>query len=372
MTQTMTPTGVWTLPDRDYWPTDDWRMATPESQGLNLEVLDGIIPFARDTTPPTSGVVVIRHGYLVYEKYFNGYHKDSVHALASVSKSVTSAFTGIALKKGLLSLDQKVMEFFPELKHLDVDPRVHTMTLKHLLSMMQGWDKKTELTSMNLFKFVANPGFVEACLTRPMIHDPGTFFAYDSQGMNLLSTIVGRVSGMPAGHFAYEHMFKPMGIWTKPEERFQWRTREASPHAWHNRGALFDEEYGYPWTVDADGNPCAWGGLHLTLRDLAKFGYLYLNGGMWDGMEILPAGFVKESATPQSGGGSGPEPTVTPYGYLWWIPKSDTGMFHGWGAGRQFVYVIPSLDMVAAVTSRALPNDPGRVIDRFVLPAVTA
>ncbi len=374
MTNTIGATSVLERPPaRDYWPTVDWKTSSPEAQGLSTAVLDGIITgFAADTLPALSGVVVVRHGYLVYEQYFNGFHKKSLHSLYSVSKSFMSALVGVALKQGLLSsVDQRLMDFFPELDGLDVDPRVRTITLHHLLSMTSGWDKKTELPIEIRCKVQSEPGFVEASLLRPMVNEPGAVFAYDSQAMHLLSTVIGKVAGMKSSAFAAESLMKPLGIWQEPSPKFQWRTNEQGPHHWFYQ-PLFDEESGRPWMVDANGDALGWTGLHLTLRDMAKFGYLYLNGGMWNGTELIPADYVSASATPHSTGGPGPEPTVTPYGYLWWVPKSDTGMFHGWGAGRQFIYVIPGLDMVVAVTARHVRNDSGRVIDRFILPAVNS
>lgn len=203
-----------------------------------------------------------------------------------------------------------------------------------------------------------------------MAHDPGTTFQYDSLGSHLLSVILERVTSMSTTLFAHEVLFKPLGIWTDEMPRFLWRTGHGGPHNFQPRG-VWDEETGLPWWVDGEGHTTGWGGLHLTVRELAKFGYLYLNGGAWDGAQVVPYDYVGESVRPQNDGGPGPEPEATPYGYLWWMPRGAPGMYYGWGSGRQYVYVVPELDVVVAITAHLGRNDPARIVKRFIIPSVT-
>jgi CubicO group peptidase (beta-lactamase class C family) len=350
---------------RDYWPTDGWRTADPESVGLDGAALRQVLDFAEDCAPLLTGLVVVRSALIVFEHYFRGFHEGSYHHVASITKSVVSALVGIALERGLIAgLDQPIIEFFPEFDTPDADPRTRRITIKHLLTMTGGWSEMGESSAERAFL----PSIVQTAFRRPMAHEPGTVFHYDSLGCHLLSVILGRVTSMGTAEFAREALFRPLGIWRDDTGTFLWRTGLGGPHNLQPRGN-WDEKTGLSWWVDGYGNTTGWGGLHLTVRDLAKFGYLYLNEGAWDGSQIVPPGYLKESVTAQNAGGPGPEREPTPYGYLWWVPGRPHGLYYGWGAGRQHVYVLPELDMVVAMTAHQGRNDPGRILERFIVPS---
>lgn len=357
---------------RDYWPSQGWRTADPEQLGMRSALLAAIGSFALDSDPPMSGIVVIRGGYLVFEHYFRGFHERSYHAIASITKSVLSALVGIALSRSYLAgLDQPVAEFFLELDRLEVDPRVRGITVRHLLSMTAGWTPR----DLEMTEFANNAGLVATALQRPMSHDPGTSFWYDNLGAHLLSVLLSRATSMSTAEFGRQALLGPLGIWTDETPRFLWKTEAGGPHTFH-RFALWDEATGLPWKVDPSGYTTGYAGLHLTVRDMATFGYLFLNGGWWDGAQLVPHDYVQESARPQSTGGP---PGKAAYGYLWWTPIQDPhGMYFGLGFGGQYLYVVPDLDLVVAIASAGggasepqSGNRPSRVLDRFVRPAAS-
>ena len=124
---------------REYWPTQGWRAAAPVAHGLDPDLPARLRAFGEAPDSKLNGFAVVRHGYLVCEEYFGGFHAESYHTVASVTKSVVSLLTGIALGRHLLSLDQPLTDWFPEIENLDVDPGIRTIRLRHLLSMTGGW-----------------------------------------------------------------------------------------------------------------------------------------------------------------------------------------------------------------------------------------
>ncbi len=291
----------------------------------------------------SGSLLIVRHGELVYEKYFRSYLKpeDAVQ-VRSVTKSLFSALVGIAMDQGLLdSLDHKVSEYFPEFFYPDTDPRMKQVTLRHLLTMSSGflW---TELGPRQ-DRWMNSSNWVEAAINLSFNEDPGTLFNYCTANTQILSGILTKLTGKRLRNYAQENLFTPLGI---PENRWSWGMDEA----------------GY-----------AFGGfgMNLRLRDMARFGYLYLNEGYWDGKQLISAQWVQESTRAQINTGYGPA-----YGYLWWIhPGSDFPSYEAQGSGGQSIYIIPGLDMVVVVTGNAsgagAPEDPGPLIYEYFMKAVT-
>lgn len=288
--------------------------------------------------PHVRSVLVVRHGQLVFEKYYQETDRNSYHEVASVTKSFTSALVGVALKLGYIkSLDQKMMDFFPEYVRPDSDPKTKEITLKHLLTMTTGrtWserDLERWTTSGDWFKYAVDLPMSEAL--------PGTKFNYETPASHQLLRIVAKTSGMSASKFAETHLFKPLGISTP-----QWR----ADYQGHNTGGF---------------------GISMKARDLAKFGYLYLHQGEWDGKQIIPADYVKESTRKQNEGGF---PENEGYGYQWWVTtvKGHEAYFAG-GFGGQFIYVVPDLDIVVIIASNLdRPHIENRnIVGEFIIPAV--
>lgn len=234
---------------RDYWPTQDWRSSAPEDQGLDAQTLVSMDRYIQTQVPHIYSTLVVRHGYIVFEKYYRG-DADLHYEVASVTKSFTSALIGIALDKGVLrSLDQKVLDFFPEIPVAELSPHVADLTLRHILTMTAGFNW-TEETPWSWPQSEDWPSYI---LHIPMASDPGQAFTYNTPSIHLLSVILSKASGLSTLDFANQYLFKPMGI--EPSQ----------------------------WTTDPQGRNNGGRGLYLRARDMAKFGYLYLNNGQWDG-----------------------------------------------------------------------------------------
>jgi len=314
---------------REYWPTEGWRTSTPESQGMDsakLLIADG---FIRDRLPDAFSLLVVKNGYLVFEKYYAWGSPEKYAVVHSVTKSVISALIGIALDKGYLhSVDQKMIEFFPEYDTDELDPRIKEITLKHILTMSAGFMWNDRGPSMR--EWYTSPNWAKFSLQLPLQNNPGTVFNYNSSISHLLSIILSKSTKTSTLDFARQNLFEPLGI----QSAF-WHQ---GPQGYHIGGF----------------------GLALSARDLAKFGFLYLNNGYWNGQSIVPERWVAESTAPQIQAVGHPLYGRFGYGYQWWVKEVDgCSSFRAWGRRGQFAAVIPQLDLVIAVTSEtAQPHPP--------------
>jgi hypothetical protein len=167
--------------------------------------------------PGLHSLLIVRYGYLAFEAYYQGFHQNSYNDVASVTKSLVSLLIGIALgEKKLTSVDQPMLEFFPEWADQEGDPRKQAVALRHLLSLTGGFSPEF------LHKYWLNP--VQLAVARPMVHQPGEMFFYDSQGVDILSGILTRVTGMSAAAYADATLFAELGIWRQANSRFTWKT----------------------------------------------------------------------------------------------------------------------------------------------------
>jgi CubicO group peptidase (beta-lactamase class C family) len=356
---------------RDYWPTSGWRTAPPEAEGMDPAVLAAIPGDVSSVYPEVRSVLVVRHGYLVYERYWHGMTAGDGEDLYSVTKSVVSALVGIALGEGKLKgLDQTVGELLARHLPRGADPRLARVTLEQLLTMTSGLagdDPSLGGDPRISQRQGASRDWVRHVLGRRLATDPGGAFAYSSATSHLLSAVVADATGMSTLAFARARLFGPLGIATAraPEPVFVAHPSRAALAAYRRAPVA--------WPTDPQGYHLGFSGLRLPSRDLAKFGYLYLNGGRWDATQVVPAGYVAAStrphATPPPDGIGGAS-----YGYQWWV-TSQAGhpSFLALGKGGQLVQVVPDLDLVAVVTSDATQdrNDAGDLVGRAIIPAVT-
>ena len=311
-------------------PNDGWPRAAPAGQGLDPQRLTELVRLieAGARFPNLHSLLIVKHGHLVLEEYFDGWRADRLHTLQSVTKSFTSALVGIALERGEIgSIEDTVLSFFPDLRNLEnVDDRKRAMTLEDLLTMRGGTDyhergANSPHSTLNSMAHAWDRFYLE----RPMARRPGTTFQYDSGGVILMSAILKRRAGMHADAYAEHHLFEPLGI-----ERATW---------FRNR----------------DGHPHTGGGLDLLPRDMAKFGLLYLRGGRWGDRQVVPAEWVERSTWRhvRRGGSAG---HGVGYGYLWWILEPDPAgagqqdIYAAMGFRAQYIFVVPEHDMVVVVT----------------------
>jgi CubicO group peptidase (beta-lactamase class C family) len=320
--------------------------------------------------PQVRSVLVVRHGYLVYERYWQGVTAADGDDVYSVTKSVVSALVGIALGEGKLKgLDQTVGELLARHLPTDADSRLARVTLQQLLTMTSGLagdDPSLGGDPRVSARQGASRDWVRHILGRRLATTPGTSFAYSSATSQLLSAIVADATGQGTLAFARARLFGPLGIASAraPEPVFVAHPSQAALKAY--------ERAPVAWPTDPQGYHLGFGGLKLPSRDLAKFGYLYLNGGRWDTTQVVPADYVAASTRPHST--PPPDFPAESYGYQWWV-TSQAGhpSFLAVGNGGQLIQVIPDLDLVVVITSDATQNrnDAGALVGQAIIPAVT-
>ena len=310
----------------DYTPLirDDWPVSTPEEQGLDSDsVAEMYLDAAEQET--LYSLLVIKNGYLVAEDYFNEGSVEQKDRLQSVTKSFTSALVGIALDQGCISsVDDKMLDFFPDVADDVTDPRKKQITVRNLLEMRGGYPNEEDAQALwDGLLSGYYPPLIEAF---PLVSDPGTRFHYSNLSSNWLGIIVDRSCGKKLKAFAEENLFSPLNI--TPGE----------------------------WGQDAEGHNNGCGDLHLTARDAAKFGLLYLNDGAFNGKQIIPSDWVQDSLQTYSVNEAFTKRIGDfrdlGYGYQWWSANSsDHHVNFAWGHGGQLVVLVKDLDMVVVTTS---------------------
>jgi len=310
-------------------PGDDWKVSTPAEQGLDPMLVAELYYNAAESETIYS-LLVIKNGYLIAEGYFNEGSVDQKDRLQSVTKSYTSALVGIALEQGYLSsVDQKMLDFFPEVAGQITDPRKEQITIRDLLQMRAGYP--WEETDPALWDGLLSGYYVPLIEGFPLTADPGTEFQYSNLTSNWLGIIVDRATGTNLKAYAEENLFLPIGV-----------------------------EVG-DWGTDADGHNNGCGDLHFTARDAAKFGLLYLNDGEYEGNQVISASWVRESlqgyseninATGGFPANWGLSLKNIGYGYQWWSARVGEHHFDfAWGHGGQLIVLLDELDMVIVLTS---------------------
>jgi len=300
-------------------PNDDWMVSTPAEQGLD-PMLVAELYYNASKLETSYSLLVFKNGYLIAEDYFHtGFPEQQVN-IHSVTKSINSALVGIALEQGcLVSLDQKMMDFFPELANRATDPRKKQITLRQMLQMRAGfpWEESTAELLDLLFSGFRPSNLVDV----PLVRAPGLDFEYSNLTSHLLGVIVARACETDLKSFAQEYLFTPLGI-----------------------------EPGF-WQTDWEGNYLGFSDIHLSAYDLAKFGLMYLNDGEYNGDQIVPAEWVHDSLQVYSEdawkyrvgrnwGNNG-------YGYQWWSVQSGHYRYNlAWGHGGQQIVLIDELDMM--------------------------
>ena len=330
-TPTPTPTPTLTpIPTPTPIPFWDLRLSTPEEQGIDSAVLVSMFDYVEQQNADVHSILIVRNGHMVMEAYFHPYHQNRRHDVYSCAKSFTSALIGIAIDKGYLDLDNTVLNFFPDRVIANDDPRKQAMTVEHLLTMRSGLDWPESSLSYNsssniLRQMFRSRDYVQFVLDRPMVAAPGAIFNYNTGASHLLAVILEEATGMSALAFARTHLFEPLGI----------------------SSVL--------WIISPEGTTFGGGGLFLRPRDMAKFGYLYLEGGVWNGQQVVPAEWVEASVS------------IPHYGYQWWMLSH--GGYAALGYLGQRIVVLPDLEMVVVITGEFPASTSRYLVDVFVIPA---
>lgn len=338
---------------------DGWECSGLSDAGINNQkIFELITKITKGDYKDTHSLLIVKDGKLALEEYFaaegkivgpfvNQVFRDRVHMLASVTKSMNSTLIGIAREQGYLgNLSAPAFELFPEYSDLIKDGK-EQIQLKHLLTMSAGFHWNELVISYSNPRNDAmvmhwNNDLIRYCLEKAIVKPPGEKFVYHSGLSTILGEILKRSVGIRGDKFAEKHLFEPLGIST------------------------------YKWSISHDNLLNTGGGLALRPRDMAKFGQLYLNGGMWNGKQIVPNDWVKESIQPHI------KTTSGTYGYQWWlrsfrINDRQIDSFYAIGNAGQFIFVFPDLEMV--IVSTAQNYDQGwskdffEMISNYILPA---
>lgn len=307
----------------------EWEYGDPLSAGFDSKEMEKI---ANDL-PYLRSVLVLHSGKLIFERYYNDAKNTSAFHIHSATKSFISTLIGIAFSKNILTdLDQKMMDFFPEYEYLDLDPRKYDITIRHLLTMKAGFNFND--TGDEWVRYSSSSDWVKYALELPLIHDPGMDWHYGTPQSNLLSVILTKASGMSTYDFAQENLFVPLNI--------------SIAH----------------WYQDPQGFYTGGHEMYFSPRDLVRYGFLYLNNGSVNEIEIVPHQWILESWTDYSNsrvdeGMSSSFYSKTGYGYQWWlVDLLDFDTYSARGAGGQFIFVVPQLDLVIVTTAMGAVVNP--------------
>jgi len=296
-----------------------WVHAGPGEVGMSAF---GLLGAAVDAAaiPRFRSLLVARHGRLVAEYYFGGSDSTTLFDVRSVTKSVVCALTGIALRDGVLPGTAAPMA--PYLSSSDtIDAADSAVTVRHLLTMTSGytWD---ETTGPDYNSWIVADNHVQYLLDRAHAASPGATFTYNSAAVHTLGVVLEGAAATPLPQYATDHLFGALGV---------------NAVAWEplDRG-----------TVNGGS------GIALRARDLLKFGQLFLQHGWSGNTSVVPEAWVDSVTRPQFTWrmSVGPVRKVT-YGMLWWVSDADPAAFFAWGYGGQFVYVVPSRDLVVVATT---------------------
>ncbi|MCK5343717.1 MAG: serine hydrolase, partial [Candidatus Heimdallarchaeota archaeon] len=330
----------WGLPQNDYTYQvpekidDGWEYSDLKAEGVDPKKINELMGnILKGDIKNIHSILLVKNGKLIFEEYFYGYNRDTKHIIYSASKSVTSILVGIAMDQKMIpNVDQKVYAFLPEYKGTKWVDQKYDITLKHVLTMSAGIDWQHEKyphhDARNSTGAMSRSGdWIKFVLDRDMIERPGNRFNYSDGLTMLLGGIIKRSTGMYADEFAEKHLFTPLGI-----SEYSWRK---SPG-----GSVIT----------------AWG-LSLKPRDMAKIGYLFLRQGKWNDRQIISQKWVSESTKAQI-----TDVTVGyGYGYQWWCGEKDIydqfiKVYYAAGMGGQLIFVSPSQNLVAVITSSAISN----------------
>lgn len=323
-----------------YFPTDDWRSLEPAKLGFDPAKLDEALAY-NPAKLKTEALLVIRHGYIASEQYFGSFTQSSRHQSYSMAKSFSSALVGIAIEQGKISgVDEKLCKYYPsDWKCDDPSDKHGSITIHHALTLTTGlqwqedWRTKPSTTSNDAM----SGNVLQTALRRPVVDEPGTKARYSSADPALLRAVFEKATGMGVLEYGRSVMLDAIGL-----SSLQW-------------------------------NGDTYWGIEATAREFAKFGYLYLNRGAWDGHQIVPAAWVDDSTRQLHDKDAAADPDVCQdwYYYLWHInlpnrlgsgvedPNCPTQFctstkyanlppeaYFAEGLAGQYIFVVPSADLV--------------------------
>ena len=294
----------------------DLPRSTPEAQGIPAAAILDFANAAGTQVNAIHSFILVRHGHIVAEGWWSPYDAQTPHVLFSLSKSFTSTAVGLAIAEGKLSLDDPILKFFPEDAPAAPSENLRAMRVRDLLEMSTGH----QADAIEGFPFYSDQSLTKAFLALPVAHKPGTHFVYNTPATYMLSAIVQKVTGQTVRDYLQPRLFDPLDM-------------------------------GQPvWDASAQGISFGGFGLNLRTGDIARFGQLLLQKGLWHGKQLVPAAWIEAATARQTSNGSDPSSDWDQgYGYQFW--RCRHGFFRGDGAFGQFCIVMPQYDAVLAITS---------------------
>jgi len=313
--------------------TSSLPRTSPEEQNASAAGINEFIEVAGKTVNKIDSLMVLRHGYVVAEKWWAPHTPETPHVMHSLSKSFTSTAVGLANAEGKIDIDEKVLTYFPNDAPENPSANLKAMRVRDLLTMSTGHETEP--------KFGDSEGhsWAKFFLAQPVPREPGTHFVYNSPATYMQSAIVQAVTGETVLDYLGPRLFEPLGI--KNAE----------------------------WGTSPDGVSLGGWGLYLCTEDIAKFGQLMLQKGQWQRTQIVPASWVETATSKQVSNGSDPENDWHQgYGFQFW--QCRHGAYRGDGMNGQFCIVMPEQDAVVAITSDT--QDMGAemaLVWKYLLPA---
>ncbi len=312
--------------------------SAPENQGVRSESILEFLDAVETAKLEFHSLMVLKHGQVIADGWWKPYAAELLHMLFSLSKSFTSSAIGFLVDAGQISLEDAVISFFPEDLPLEISDNLRAMKVRHLLSMATGHrDDPTNSSSIGESK-----NWIKTILEQPVEFEPGTHFVYNSGASFLLSAIVQKVSGQTLLEFLKPRLLEPLGI----------------EHA--------------TWASNVQGINFGGWGLNLTTEDIAKFGQLYLQKGIWNGSRILSEAWIHDASSSQISNGDKPTSDWQQgYGFQFW--RCQHGVYRGDGAFGQYCIVMPEQNAVVVITSAV--NDMQEVLNlvwEHLLPALNS
>jgi CubicO group peptidase (beta-lactamase class C family) len=310
--------------------------SSPEEQGLPSDAVLAFVRAVEDRVFDMHSFMLLRNGVVVAEGWWNPYGPQYPHILFSLTKSFTGTAVGLLAEEGHISLDDPVVSFFPDEAPEEISENLGQMRVRQLLNMTSGHQEDTTERI-----YAAGEDWVRQFLALPVEHKPGTHFLYNTGASCMLAAIVQKVTGQMVEEYLQPRLFEPLGI--------------ENPI----------------WGIDPGGINFGGFGLSVRTEDIARFGQLYLQKGMWNGRRILPEGWVEQATAKQTSNGSIPE-SDWDQGYSFQFWRCRHNAYRGDGAFGQYCIVMPEQNAVLAITSGlSKMQEVLNIIWEILLPAMT-
>ncbi|SEW34332.1 serine hydrolase domain-containing protein [[Clostridium] fimetarium] len=321
-----------------------YEYRNPDKKGMNQRKKIWLEKIINSSYNNTAGIIVLKNGKTLYENYFNEYTAASTVHVASVTKSIFSALIGIAIENGYIkSIDQKVLDFFPDYIIGRGESTIQNVTIKNMLTMTAPYKYKMEPYE----NFFVSDNWIKAALDLlGGKWQEGQFMYSAIIGTHILSGILVKATRQSVFDFATKNLFLPLEIEVG---------HNVVLHNKEEQLAFFQDKNVSGWVTDPQGLNTAGWGLTLTSMDMAKIGQLYLDRGRWQGKQIIPAWWIDESTKEHSRWGN------LSYGYLWWIIDDKEHIYAALGDGGNVIYVNTKKKMVVSIASRFMPRAKDRI-----------